>query len=227
MQNNEYRNSGFFLNKGLRNLAGHRPDLALDALRLAVDAIPPSCGDELSRALYWLSVALLRLDKKDLALKSLSSAQKLRRRGFARRFYLHNINEYGMPKQPTPSLDDFYAFMSVQLAAYLVRKPNRRFSSQVERETVFMIIADTWKSLKANPAFIAADCGEKLQLFKRTKPGFPIFGLENQRTNILRPSFEKRSSFVPADLRLGTRCSCGSGLSYNRCCGRVRGLGEL
>jgi hypothetical protein len=227
MQNNEYRNSAFFLNKGLRNLSDHRPDLALDSLRLAVEAIPPACGEELSRALYWLSVALLRLDKKDLALKSLSSAQKLRRRGFARRFYLHNVNEYGMPKQPTAELDDFYAFMSVQLAAYLVRRPNRRFATQVERETVLKIIAEAWKLLVAGAAFAQADCGEKLQLFKRTKPSFPFFGTGSSGANILRHGFERHGYAAPAQESFGRRCACGSGLAYSRCCGRVRGLGEL
>ena len=227
MHNNEYRNNSFFLNKGLRNLAGHRPDLALDNLRLAVDAIPPSCGDELSRALYWLSVALLRLDKKDLALKSLSSAQKLRRRGFARRFYLHNVNEYGMPRQPTPELDDFYAFMSIQLAAYLVRRPLRRFASQIERETALKIIADAWKALTSSLAFRESDCGEKLQLFKRTRPVFPLFNMDTQSINILRPSFDQRRLFTSEKEHSGSRCACGSGLSHNRCCGRVKGLGEL
>jgi hypothetical protein len=42
--------------------------------------------------------------------RPLSSAQKLRPRGHARSIYLRSINGYGMPKQPTPELDDFYAF---------------------------------------------------------------------------------------------------------------------
>jgi hypothetical protein len=227
MQNNEYRNSSFYLGKGLRSLARHRPDLALDFLRKAVDAIPPACGDELSRALYWLSVALLRLDKKDLALKSLSSAQKLRRRGFARRFYLHNVNEYGMPRQPTEELDDFYAFMSVQLAAYLVRKPGRRFASQIERETVLKIIADAWKLLRSEAAFARADCGEKLQLFKLTRPRFPFFDTGSPGAKILHHGFDRSGFATSTAGHVGQRCSCGSGLAYSRCCGRVRGLGEL
>lgn len=227
MQNNENQNSSSLLSKGLRHLAAHRPDLALDPLRRAVDAIPPACGDDLSRALYWLSVALIRLDKKDLALKSLSSAQKLRHRGFARRFYLNNINEYGMPKQPTAALDDFYAFMSIQMAAYLARKPNRRFASEVERETIFKIIVDAWKSLGSSPAFADSDCGAKLQLFKRLRPNFPFFGIRSRETTATRGCFESRSSFAPAADRFDQRCSCGSGLSYSRCCGRVKGLGEL
>ena len=101
MEKSEKPDTAQMLRKGLRELADHRPDKALDTLRQAVDAIPPACAEELSHALYWLSVALLRLDKRDLALKSLSSAQKLRRRSHARSMYLRSINGYGMPRQPT------------------------------------------------------------------------------------------------------------------------------
>jgi hypothetical protein len=227
MRNNENKNIDLLLQKGLRSLAHHRPDLALDPLRAAIEAIPPARGDELSRALYWLSLALLKLDKKDLALKSLSSAQKLRRRGFARRFYLHNVNEYGMPRKPSPELDDFYAFMSIQLAAYLVKKPRRRFASPLERETVLKIIMDAWKILQPALLSIDYDCGQKLQLFKRARPSFPSFGLGRDNTTILRHGFDARQAFGPPVAQFDQRCVCGSGLPYSRCCGRVKGLGEL
>jgi hypothetical protein len=132
-----------------------------------------------------------------------------------------------MPRQPTAELNDFYAFMSVQMAAYLVRKPNRRFASEVERETIFKIIVDAWKSLSSSPTFADSDSCVKLQLFRRVRPGFPFFGMQPRDTTIVRGSFAAKSSFAPAADRFGQRCSCGSGLSYSRCCGRVKGLGEL
>lgn len=222
MDKQEKPNTATLLRKGLRELAMHRPDRAIGTLRQAVDAIPPSCSDELSHALYWLSVALLRLDKRELAIKSLASAQKLRRRGYARRVYLRNVNEYGMPKQPTAELDDFYAFMNIQLAAYLAKKPRNRFDSNQERETIFKILLDAWKSLKSGSLLDGHDCGEKLVLFRRLRPSFPSFGMGAERRAIIRPSFGL--GLAPAGA--SSRCVCGSGLPYTQCCGRVSSLGE-
>jgi hypothetical protein len=222
----EKANTSTLLHKGLRELAGHRPDLAIASFKNAVDLIPPSCSDELSRALYWLSVALLRLDKRDLAIKSLASAQKLRRRGFARSVYLRNINEYGMPKQPTPELDDFYAFMNIQLATYLTKKVRKKFDSFSEREAVFKILLDTWKELKECSTIQNSDCGEKLYLFRKLRPSFPEFSIGNSSLKVIRASFDAQS-YNNSNSGTHKRCLCGSGLSFGQCCGRVKGVAEL
>lgn len=224
MEKQGQKSAAQLLRKGLRELAAHRPDKALETLRLAVDSIPPACSEELSRSLYWLSVALLRLDKRELAVKSLSSAQKLRRRGIARRLYLRNINEYGMPKQPTAELDDFYAFMNIQLAVYLVKKPRRRFDSLREREAVFQLLVGAWKKLKDEHFLADRECGEKLALFRRLRPDMPSFGFGVDRHMGLRTV----SFAAPAAAASGAeRCSCGSGLPSRQCCNRVRSLSEL
>jgi len=223
MDKKEKPDTATLLRRGLRELATHRPDRAIGTLRQAVDAIPPSCSDDLSHALYWLSVALLRLDKRELAIKSLASAQKLRRRGYARRVYLRNVNEYGMPKQPTAELDDFYAFMNIQLAAYLAKKSRNRFDSNQEREIIFRMLLDAWKSLKSGSLLDGHDCGEKLVLFRRLRPSFPNFGLGAERRVIIRASF----GMGQASSGASSRCVCGSGLPYTQCCGRVSSLGEL
>ena len=223
MDKQEKPNTATLLRKGLRELAMHRPDRAIGTLRLAVEAIPPSCSDDLSHALYWLSVALLRLDKRELAIKSLASAQKLRRRGHARSVYLRNVNEYGMPKQPTPELDDFYAFMNIQLAAYLAKKSRNRFDSNQERELVLKMLLDAWKSLKSGSLLDGHDCGEKLVLFRRLRPSFPNFGLGAERRVVSRASFGMGQASAGAS----SRCVCGSGLPYTQCCGRVSSIGEL
>ena len=49
----------------------------------------------LSRNLYWLAIALLRLDRSEIALRSLASAQKLRPRSLARLAYVNRVNDYG------------------------------------------------------------------------------------------------------------------------------------
>ena len=218
---------------GLKQLAGHRPDQALETLRMAVESIPPACPEELSRALYWLSVALLRLDRRDLAVKSLASAQKLHRRGFARSAYLRRINGYGMVRQPTVELDDFYAFMNIQLAAYLSRKSRKRFDSFQEREAVFKLLLDAWKSISEGTLLNGRESCEKLVIFQKMKPSYPRFDIGSSLSTAnraTRTSFGFRVGFGPTQQRdalLSSRCGCGSGLPYTQCCGRVRGLEEL
>jgi hypothetical protein len=203
--------------RGKHALASHRPDLALRSFRAAADSCPASRSGELSSYLYWLAVALLRLDRPELALKSLASAQKLRPKGYARSVYLNRTNEYGMCRRARPELDDFYAFYSVQAGAYLGRKPSRRFDSNAEKDAVTRLIGDAWMALSRSGAMEGLSAARKLALFKARHISFPFFSLEAQT----------QATIIAADFRRGhrlkgdDRCSCGSGLSYTRCCGRV------
>ncbi len=121
--------ASFFLRKGLYELAHHRPARALVFLRKSVELIPPSCESDLSKTLYWLSIALIRLDQRDLAVKSLASAQKLRRQSYARKFNVRNVNAYGMFKAPTnESMND--AFVSIQLYRICSSVRIHRFGSE-------------------------------------------------------------------------------------------------
>jgi len=125
--------SAFFLRKGLYELSHHRPGRSLEFFQKSIALTPAVCGARLSRALYWLSIAMFQLNKRDIAIKSLANAQKLRHRGYARKLYMRHINEYGMLKRPTKELDDLYAFVSIQLSLYLVKRPHNRFASEAER----------------------------------------------------------------------------------------------
>jgi hypothetical protein len=206
-----------YYRRGLRALAGHRPDLALRSFRAAVDACPARSAGELSSYLYWLAVALLRLDRPELALKSLASAQKLRPKGHARAVYLRRTNEYGMCKRATPELDDFYAFYSIQAGRYLARKPSGRFDSNGEKDEITRLIGDAWQTLSRSGALCGLKAANKLSLFMKKSVSYPLFALDSA------PS----GTVIGADFRRGRRCkgddrcSCGSGLSYSRCCGRI------
>lgn len=230
MDRQEKPTAAYYLRRGIRELSIHRPDKAIGSLRQAVDSIPPSCSEELSQALYWLSVALIRLDERPMAVKSLASAQKLRRRGYARRLYLRTVNEYGMPRQDSPDLDDFYAFTSIQMAYYLSKKPKGRFDSFQERDTVLRLIMDAWKQLGGTGELDERDNCEKLDAFRRTKISYPSFGLSSAGPTTTASRVVVQASFGNAgrtSLRASDRCSCGSGLSYGQCCGRVKHLKEL
>jgi len=107
---------------------------------------------ELAKTLYWLAVALQQMGQSDLALKSLASAQKLQRRGYARKLYVRAINQYGMLKRSCQDLDDFFAFMHLQLAKYLDKRPGHRFTSLEEHEVVMATLFDAWKSIQNSGA---------------------------------------------------------------------------
>jgi hypothetical protein len=208
--------------RGSRELADHRPDLAVRSLRAAVDSRSVTQPAKLSRDLYWLALALLRLDRSELAVRSLASAQKLRPRGVARSAYLRRVNDYGMCRRSSPELDDFYAFYSVQACIYLGGKPSRRFDSNSEKDMVTRIIGDAWRSLSCSGALVGLKASRKLAIFKARKIAFPFFGLG--RTG--------RGKFLDVDFRGATRlegdqrCSCGSGLPFMRCCGRTSAPSE-
>lgn len=219
--NSSANKASFFLRKGLYELAHHSPTKALAFLRQSVELLPPSCENELSRSLYWLSIALLKLDQRDLALKSLANAQKLRRQGYARKFYVRNVNEYGMIKRPTKELDDLYAFVSIQLSSYLMKRPNHRFASEAEHSTVLRLILETWKQLKESQEFQQLECGEKLHLFRKLKIDFPSFS-----TLFFNPRMGGHHVSTTT-VHNTQHCSCGSGLPQMQCCGRVQGLSEL
>lgn len=160
----------------MRELAGHRPDLALRSFRAAVAARPAERSSELARDFYYLALALLRMDRPELALKSLSSAQKLRPRGVAHSAYLARSNEYGMLRRGSRDMDDFYAFFSVQACIYLDRKNSSRFDSNAEKDAVTRLIGDVWKRLQRSGKLEGQSAVRKLELFKAQAIAFPMFG---------------------------------------------------
>ncbi len=204
---------------GKRALAGHDPVTALRLLRSAVDNCPAEKHIELSRRLYWLSIALRRLGKDGLAIKALSSAQRLAPRGHARDLYANFANGYGMPKSDCAEHDDYRAFCSIHIRRYLESVQDRRFSSQEEIDTVLRIIADSWLRLNTKKAVNKTACEDKLDVFKETQIPFPalrsVQGTGKGKT--IPVNFRRGQAIDPSD-----RCSCGSGLPYRMCCGRTR-----
>jgi hypothetical protein len=222
MTRKESDRGGRELRSGLRHLGKHRPDLAVRELRAAADACPASAAGALELRLYWLAIALLRLDRPELALKSLASAQKLRPRGLARSAYLRRANEYGMPRRPSPDLDDFYAFYSIQIGAYFSRKGRSCFDDGAEKDTVVRLVADAWRSI-AKARLRGLDVAAKLALFRGKRVEYPSFGLSvTAIRSVVAVDFRRK-----APLRGNERCPCGSGLPYRQCCGRTAGLGEF
>ncbi len=205
--------------QGRRALASHDPTRALRLLRSAVDACPASDRTELSHRLYWLSIALRRLGKDGLAIKALASAQRLTPRGRARDMYERVANGYGMPRAACTEHDDYRAFCSIQIRRYLEGVPDRRFENQHEIDAVLTMIADAWLKLGTAMALATSSCDEKLRVFKNAGIEYPALRerRETRQGAVIPADFVRGKALQPDD-----RCTCGSGLPYRMCCGRVR-----
>lgn len=219
MMMNKPDTSAMAFQKGRRALASHDPVVALRSLREAVDGCSALDRAELSRRLYWLSIALLRLGKDGLAIKALASAQRLAPRGNARSMYLHVTNDYGMPRAACQEHDDYRAFCSIHIRRYLERAHTRRFSSQTEAEAILKIIADAWLRIQSRVDLDGSSCTEKIRLFRETSIEFPMLRSMTAASpaRVIQADFLRRRAVADDD-----RCPCGSGLPYRQCCGRTR-----
>ncbi|GAB1457862.1 hypothetical protein MASR2M48_31700 [Spirochaetota bacterium] len=173
----------------------------------------------MARRLYWLSLALRRIGKDGLALKALSSAQRLAPRGYARSMYQRLANAYGMPRSSCTEHDDYRAFCSIHIRRYLERVPYRSFSSQEESDQVLTILADAWLRLGFASTLAEADCNERLKQFREARISFPRLRATPDiiTGKTIDVNFYHGRLMNPED-----RCSCGSGLPYRMCCGRTR-----
>lgn len=163
------------LRQGLRDLSGHRPDRAVGALRESLESCPAAKVGRVALVSYWLALAELRLDRPELALKSLAQARKLRPRGLGAKIYARRVNSYGMPRRSSSDVDDFYAFYSIQVCSFLSRKPGRRFGSESEKDTVTRLVSFAWQGLKGSGRLRGLGVEEKLALFRDWPGVFPSF----------------------------------------------------
>jgi len=217
-----HSNAFSLVERGKRNLRRRGIDSALECFRSAVDACPVKDRSCLGNALYWLGVALLRVSKRDIAARSFASAQKLLRRGYARKTYIRLTNDYGMPRQRKAEDDDRIAFYSIQIALYLKRRSQTGFMGRIERDLVLSTLACSWKGLSGCPGYRYASSSQKLTSFKAMKISYPVAlpqpGIFN---DCLTVDFRKKRKILPSDY-----CPCGSGLRFGRCCGRTVGITE-
>ena len=116
--------------------------------------------------------------------------------------------------------DDRRVFTAVQLERYLKRKVVKRFCSQIERDVILEIIADSWKEIEKSLELSQMDTDGKIRAFYHITVVFPGFVAEDE-------------TVIPVDFRKKTRikghdcCFCGSGHSYETCCGAILSVEEL
>jgi hypothetical protein len=212
-----------YLDRGLKLLSRHRPLEAAHFFEKALKECPTADGTGLYRVCFYLGIALRRLGHPETAIKSWVSCQRLKKRGHARRMLVRLTNPYGMEKQERAVLDDWKAFVSIQLTRYLLTKNKRIFSTLAEQDMVLDLIRDYWKSLVKSGALAEKSCEEKHAIFDNTRIVFPTVVLPGQGgQTTITVNFRTKKRVKPAD-----RCYCGSGLPFALCCGRTPGSDEV
>ncbi|MFP4549983.1 MAG: SEC-C metal-binding domain-containing protein, partial [Spirochaetales bacterium] len=161
------------------------------------------------------------------AIGSLVESARLEKRGQARRALRYRTNCYGMARQQSSQLDDKYAFFGIHLARYLRSKQSHRLGTKAEIDMIGDLIEEYWHALRSSYELGRLNPAQKRMLFRETPVVFPFFSVPDE----LAQRTESRE--LPVDFHRGVRlkasdrCSCGSGLPFRLCHGRIPGLDEL
>jgi hypothetical protein len=208
--------------RGIRYLAGHDPARAIVYFSRAVQLCPVSRSEELTKALYYLGVALKRIGYSNSAIRSWVTSHRMKKSRHTRALLNRFCNEYGMAKQDCEAQDDWQAFYSIQLTRYLRGFKKRTLSDRVEQSMILDIVREAWERLRDSGALQGCTPEEKYEIFQDTKIDFPLFYYGRLRDPVVRVNFSKGRKLSPAD-----PCPCGSGLPFRCCCGRNPAEEEL
>jgi tetratricopeptide (TPR) repeat protein len=202
--------------RALLALSRHDPASALRLFKSALDGCPVTDEKELARLLYYLGIALLRLGQKDAAMDSWRAAHRLKQRTYALKMLRRYANCYGMERQTNGELDDWKAFLAIQVERYLSSKRNGRFSSEPERDMVRDLVFDYWRAIRASDVLDGRAPDERERLFRDVEIVFPYRLPEEGGSEVIPVDFRRKRRVALAD-----RCPCGSGLTFMSCCGRL------
>ena len=162
----------------------------------------------LSRDLYWLAIALLRLDRSELAIRSLASAQKLRPRSLARL----RIRQPGQRLRDGPPVATrARRFLRLLFGSGLhLPRPQAKAaaSTRMPRRTSYTkLIGDAWHTLSCSgrPRW-PVGLGEARRFQITQDRCFPLFGLQ-------RPRCAERSSMriFAAEQNSTAKCDAPAG----------------
>lgn len=206
-----------------RALAGHRPATALQHLKDAQELCPEHQFGVQAFLLYLQGLCLVKLGHVNHAIDSWIGSLRLRKSRKTRNKLRYFSNDYGMRRQSTPELDDWYAFYALHLRRYIETKRSKRLGTRAERDMIRELIWDHYQALIDSQALHNACAAEKLRSFRRVRIVFPFFDVpDDLGDKVLAVDFHEKRKIEPDD-----RCHCGSGLDYRFCCGRTKGDDEL
>jgi tetratricopeptide (TPR) repeat protein len=210
-------------NRGRSLLSRHESKNAFHVFSQALKLCPScECGCS-SNILYLMGIALKQLGYFSPAIKLWISANRIKKQRRIKRMIERYANGYGMLRQASPDLDDRNAFFSIQIARYLEKKADRKFSTHAEQDVVFELVNDYWKNLIKHAILKDKTIEEKRTIFHKVMIPFPYIIMPKCiGDSILNVNFMNTENSASP-----TRCFCGSGLSFSMCCGRTPSVQEL
>jgi len=129
------------------------------------------------------------------------------------------VNEYGMPVQKDPLGDDRSAFTAIHVMRYLYSKKSGKFGTLAERDMIMELVSDAWSDFKERVRLDGLRTRVKISRFREYVIFFPTFRVPEEINS-------GSEHIIYADFG-GDLCSCGSGLPYMWCCGRIKSVDEL
>lgn len=204
--------------RGKHQLSHHSPERALRHFENALSACPVSRTKELSKVLFYLGITFQKLGMSSCAVKSWTVSYKLDKNSYAGRLLQRHTNDYGMPKQETLEMDDWRAFYAIHLSKYLAQKKSGKLGTDAEKDMIWDLILDAWKSVKRSFCLENLDYETKLRIFRDTRIVFPAFRVPGQNVGNqpIPVDFFRQKRILSDDT-----CVCGSGLPFKACCGRI------
>jgi len=205
------------IQKGKNLLSKHDAAGAVRILSRALEQCPAEDSHCLTKALFYLGIAMKKLGLMNSAIKLWVSAYKIRKNRLVRKMIEYNANGYGMMKQANPILDDKYAFFSIQIMRYIEKKSAHAFSTHAEKDVVYELIEEHWKKLSGSGILDGKTIKEKRSIFHREQIVFPFFMMPK----VLGDTMIKVNFSGCEGISESLRCGCGSGLPFSMCCGRT------
>jgi tetratricopeptide (TPR) repeat protein len=212
------------LNKGRIFLSQKKLQKALKCFESAVTDCPVTSKTGLEKSLFFLGLTLKKLGRIDSALRCWQIGGKLESDGLSAHMMEKYSNCYGMSVNECNIREDEAAFLGIQLEKYLKMKKVKRFCSDAEKDVIKDIIINYWQNLLSEGVFTQFPVDDKLKFFRDQIIIFPfsdISYLENE-SYILFADFQEGKPLSMNDL-----CSCGSGIRFSHCCGRIKTAEEL
>jgi uncharacterized protein YchJ len=212
------------LKKGQHLLTEQKIHKAMKCFETAVTECPVTSAKGLDKSLFYLGLSLIKLGRKKSALRCWHIGRTIQNNGLSRDMIEKHSNPYGMPLNQSDIDDDREAFFVIQIKKYLKMKKVNRFCSEAEKDGVKDIIETSWENMLVDIEIGQFSTDEKIKYFREQIIIFPFSDISYLQND----SVVLYADFQTGDLiSMNAICSCGSGLPFNLCCGRIKSPEDL
>lgn len=210
----------FYFKQGKKHNCTGDYTKARKLLESALEGCPDEDSVTAGRIVFEIGRSFFGMGMRGIAVKNMLAAVKMG----AAESHTGNmmeclLNEYGMPARTSQKDDDEAAFTAIHVMRYLYTKKSARFGTLAEKDMIHELIADAWSDFYERIDIRGLSTREKISRYREYVIFFPTFSVPDEYN-----SAEDRVIYADFGSDL---CSCGSGLPYMWCCGRIKSLDEL